>query len=352
VTWFFALLVVVLIGAVAVVASGRWGAMGEAYDDRPDVLVPARHALTAADIESSRFGVGVRGYRMDEVDTLLERVAREVAERDRRIADLERAVMPIVHGPEGAGFTPRAHYVPNGQVPASGVETGASAGGHAGAARRAEEQFVAQADQMAPGPDELPVPGASEESAAPPERAGRTELTDPAEPPAPDAAAEGFEPVRAAEPAPPAGTVEPFHPGDPVSPAGTVEPVHPGDSVDPLRPTDSVEPIDPRGPVEVSEAADTVRSGDSVEPAPPAGTVEPVDPDELVPGSEAVEAVGPAAADPTRPGEPALPAEDDPAVLGEATDNPSDHEVVANDSPTPGRHSAPGDATAAQRPPR
>jgi hypothetical protein len=47
---------------------------------------------------------------MDEVDTLLERVAREVAERDRRIADLERAITPIVHGPEGAGFTSRHTY--------------------------------------------------------------------------------------------------------------------------------------------------------------------------------------------------------------------------------------------------
>jgi DivIVA domain-containing protein len=108
--WFFALVVVLLIGAVAVVASGRWGAMSEAYDDRPEVLVPARHALTADDIESSRFAVGVRGYRMDEVDALLERVAREVAERDRRIADLERAVTPILHGPEGAGFSPRDQF--------------------------------------------------------------------------------------------------------------------------------------------------------------------------------------------------------------------------------------------------
>ena len=103
--WFFGLIVVLLIGAVAVVASGRWGAMGTAYDDRPDMTVPARQALTSVDIEGARFAVGVRGYRMDEVDTLLERVAREVAERDRRIADLERAVAPIVESPEGHGFT-------------------------------------------------------------------------------------------------------------------------------------------------------------------------------------------------------------------------------------------------------
>jgi DivIVA domain-containing protein len=108
--WFFGLIVVVLIGAVAVVASGRWGAMSTAYDDRPDMTVPARQALTSTDIESARFAVGVRGYRMDEVDTLLERVAKEVAERDRRIADLERAVAPIVEAPDGAGFSSKSPY--------------------------------------------------------------------------------------------------------------------------------------------------------------------------------------------------------------------------------------------------
>ncbi|MFF0264363.1 DivIVA domain-containing protein [Kribbella sp. NPDC004536] len=107
--WFFGLIVVLLIGAVAVVASGRWGAMGTAYDDRPDMTVPARQALTSVDIEGARFAVGVRGYRMDEVDTLLERVAKEVAERDRRIADLERAVAPIVESPEGHGFTSKPY---------------------------------------------------------------------------------------------------------------------------------------------------------------------------------------------------------------------------------------------------
>ncbi len=109
--WFFTLVVVLLIGAVAVVASGRWGGMNEAYDDRPDMRVPTNRLLEAGDIESSRFGVGVRGYRMDEVDSLLERLAREIAERDRRIADLERAMRPFVQGADGTGFNP---VVPEG----------------------------------------------------------------------------------------------------------------------------------------------------------------------------------------------------------------------------------------------
>ena len=37
-----------------------------------------------------RFAVGLRGYRMDEVDDVLDRLAVEVAERDARIAELEQ----------------------------------------------------------------------------------------------------------------------------------------------------------------------------------------------------------------------------------------------------------------------
>ena len=40
-TWFFAVLIVLLMGAVAVVASGRGGSLGPAYDDRADVRLPA-----------------------------------------------------------------------------------------------------------------------------------------------------------------------------------------------------------------------------------------------------------------------------------------------------------------------
>ena len=125
--WFFTLVVVLLIGAVAVVASGRWGGMNEAYDDRPDMRVPTNRLLDAGDIESSRFGVGVRGYRMDEVDSLLERLAREVAERDRRIADLERAMRPFVQGVGGTGFNP---VVPAGTQ--EGLQEDTAEEGHVG----------------------------------------------------------------------------------------------------------------------------------------------------------------------------------------------------------------------------
>ena len=40
-TWFFAILVVLLVGAVAVVAAGPGGSMAEVYDDRPDARIVA-----------------------------------------------------------------------------------------------------------------------------------------------------------------------------------------------------------------------------------------------------------------------------------------------------------------------
>jgi len=74
VIWFLALLVVVIIGATAVVALGRGGSMAPSYSDRPDVLVPGDRDLTAQDLREVRFSLGFRGYRMDEVDALLRRL--------------------------------------------------------------------------------------------------------------------------------------------------------------------------------------------------------------------------------------------------------------------------------------
>ena len=81
-TWFFAILVVALIGGVAVVASGRGGSMAEVFDDRPDAEVPADGPLAAADLRRITFGTAFRGYRMAEVDALLDRLAAELELQD------------------------------------------------------------------------------------------------------------------------------------------------------------------------------------------------------------------------------------------------------------------------------
>ena len=75
--WIFAILVVLALGGVALVAAGRGAPMVEVYDDRPDALVPAEGPLGAEDLRRVRFSLAFRGYRMSEVDALLDRLARE-----------------------------------------------------------------------------------------------------------------------------------------------------------------------------------------------------------------------------------------------------------------------------------
>jgi DivIVA domain-containing protein len=76
--WFFSVLIVAAMGVAAMAATGRFGGLAETYDDRPDSRVPADGPLTAEDLEAVRFTSALRGYRMSEVDALLDRLAAEL----------------------------------------------------------------------------------------------------------------------------------------------------------------------------------------------------------------------------------------------------------------------------------
>jgi len=76
---------------VAAVAAGRGDLMADVNPDRRPVELPDR-SLRADDLELLRFGVGFRGYRMDQVDAVLDRLAVELAQRDELIAALEARV--------------------------------------------------------------------------------------------------------------------------------------------------------------------------------------------------------------------------------------------------------------------
>jgi DivIVA domain-containing protein len=81
-TWFLAVLAVVAMGAAAVVATGRGGSMATVFDDRPDSRVPADRPLVADDLRQVRFSSAFRGYRMSEVDALLDRLVAEAEARE------------------------------------------------------------------------------------------------------------------------------------------------------------------------------------------------------------------------------------------------------------------------------
>lgn len=83
------LLVAAVLFAVAAVAAGRGGGLGAAPRDSAETGLPVDRPLQAEDVETLRFTMALRGYRMAEVDEALDRLAAELADRDARIAELE-----------------------------------------------------------------------------------------------------------------------------------------------------------------------------------------------------------------------------------------------------------------------
>lgn len=79
-TWFLAALIVLIIGAVAVVAAGKGEGLRPAEEDVPAVEFPQGRAITAEDLRALRLNTAVRGYRMAEVDALLDRIADQLDE--------------------------------------------------------------------------------------------------------------------------------------------------------------------------------------------------------------------------------------------------------------------------------
>ena len=88
VEWFIAAIAVAALGVAAMAAAGGVGQMSaEPVHDTYRQDLPDR-PLTAEDISTLRFGITLRGYAMAQVDEVLERLGREIAERDAEIAAL------------------------------------------------------------------------------------------------------------------------------------------------------------------------------------------------------------------------------------------------------------------------
>jgi DivIVA domain-containing protein len=90
----FAVWLLVVTGVIALVVLltlGRGGGLPEAGPDDVEVDLPDDRPISEADVAALRLPVALRGYRMSDVDDLLDRVAAELAERDARIRDLEAA---------------------------------------------------------------------------------------------------------------------------------------------------------------------------------------------------------------------------------------------------------------------
>jgi DivIVA domain-containing protein len=78
---------------------GRAETQPPAELDRSPVELPNDRPVTADDIRALRLSVTLRGYRMTEVDWLLDQFALTLEERDAEIARLRTGASPPAHPP-------------------------------------------------------------------------------------------------------------------------------------------------------------------------------------------------------------------------------------------------------------
>jgi DivIVA domain-containing protein len=113
---------VLIVGALLFLGAslllGRGETQPPAEQDRSPVALPDARPVTSDDIRALQFSVTARGYRMTEVDWLLDQFALVLDERDAEIAAL-RAQLPVHPAPAAASK--------DGQDPAPDERAGTTA---------------------------------------------------------------------------------------------------------------------------------------------------------------------------------------------------------------------------------
>jgi DivIVA domain-containing protein len=90
VTFLQLILVLAVIAGVAAVAAGKVrGGLPAPASTLPEVELPA-DAMATRDVDAIRFSVGFRGYRMDEVDAVLDRLGLELGAREEELRELRQ----------------------------------------------------------------------------------------------------------------------------------------------------------------------------------------------------------------------------------------------------------------------
>ena len=97
-----AVLVVAALYALGVFVLPKGEQLAPAFPDAPPWALDEDRSLTAEDVIAVRLPVALRGYRFGETDVLLDRLAEELAARDRDLEKLRAAVGQVpapVSGP-------------------------------------------------------------------------------------------------------------------------------------------------------------------------------------------------------------------------------------------------------------
>ena len=85
---------------------GRGETQPPADPDRSPLELPEDRPVTADDVRGVRMSVTVRGYRMTEVDWLLEQLAQALDERDAEVAALRARLDEAGRAPSGTDDAP------------------------------------------------------------------------------------------------------------------------------------------------------------------------------------------------------------------------------------------------------
>jgi len=134
---------------VGALVFGRGEEVSPAPRDSTPVVLPADHPPDAADIEALRLSVVLRGYRMHEVDWVLDQLAEALRERDRQLAALTNQLTRQAAA--------QALVSPDGAAPDGATSDGAAPDG---AAPELVDPDLVTPDTAAPSPvGQLPAEG-------------------------------------------------------------------------------------------------------------------------------------------------------------------------------------------------
>lgn len=128
-SFFLVFLAIVLVGAVAWASLGRRargagdrplpvlldGGFEQSPANLPPVLLPAGAA--PEDVDRVRFSLGLRGYRMDQVDQVLDELRDQLAAREQEVEELRARLQAYEKQPAAGG---------------GGLDGGSDGGGSAG----------------------------------------------------------------------------------------------------------------------------------------------------------------------------------------------------------------------------
>jgi DivIVA domain-containing protein len=117
VTFIHLVIVLAVIGGVTAVAAGRVrGGLPEPTSTLPEIELP-ESAVATQDVDAVRFSVGFRGYRMDEVDAVLDRLGLEIGARDEQIRELQERLEGLDGAPSSGGPEAKAPGAATAQPP-------------------------------------------------------------------------------------------------------------------------------------------------------------------------------------------------------------------------------------------